>query len=240
MLKNGLRLGAVALTSAAVVGVAGSSAWAAVATTPPSLSTVQAKAAAAITLRINDLNAAITKVDSAKYLGAGASTLASYLQSDISPLQTLGQQIAADTTLATAQAATATIFTNFRVLALVLPAAHLAGNSTSIVNGSVPNLTTDLNKLSGHVNPSNAATLNPLIADASSQINAASGAASGVAATVLGYTPADWNGNHSLLSTSHNDVQDALGDVKAARGYLQQIRSDLKSEGASATATSGS
>lgn len=237
MSKKGMRLGAVVVTSAAIMGVGATAAWGA---TPDSLSTVQAAAAAAITLRVNGINNATGKVDSAKNLGSESSTLVSYLQADIAPLQALGQQIAGDTTEASAKAAAATIFTDFRVLALVLPAANLAGNSASIVNGSVPKLMADLNTLSGYVNPSNAATLNPLLADANSQIGAASSAASGVAATVLSYTPSDWNSNHNVLSASHSDVHDALDDIKAARGYLQEIRSDLTSERSSTATTSGS
>ena len=65
--------------------------------TPQSLSGIQAKAAAAISLRVNDLNAAITKVKADSRLGSDNAALATYLQADIAPLQALGQTIAGDT-----------------------------------------------------------------------------------------------------------------------------------------------
>jgi hypothetical protein len=237
MMQHGVRLGALALTTAAIVGVSGTSAWGATTGTPPSLSTVQANAAAAITLRVNDLNAAISKAEAAKDLGSESSTLVADLQADIAPLQALGQQIAGDTTVASAQAAAATIFTNFRVLALVLPAARQAGLSVTEVNGPMATLTADLAKVNPHLNPSNEPTLDPLIADANAQLNAASSAASGIPTEVLGYTPADWNANHDILSASHGAVQSAANDLKAARADLKQIRAYFKSDPASATTT---
>src|SRR5580658_5517012 len=132
MSSKRVRMGAVAFTSAAILGAAGAPAFAASSSTATSagasntLAEIQAKAAAAITLRINDINAAIAKVDSAKNLGSSATTLADYLGVDIAPLQALGQTIASDQTVATAEADYAEIFTDYRVLALVLPAAHLA------------------------------------------------------------------------------------------------------------------
>jgi hypothetical protein len=230
--RNMVRAGAVALTSVGVLVVGGGSAWGAAAA-PASLSEIQAKAAAAITLRVNDLNSAIAKVEADKDLGSEQSTLVAYLQADIAPLQTLGQKIAADTTVATASADAATIFTNFRVLALVLPAAWVAADSTSIVNWAVPALTTGLNKARSHVNSENQGTLDPLIADLSNQITAATNSATGIASTVLSYTPSDWNSNNSVLAPSHASVQSARNDVKAGRSDLQQIWNYLKSDGTS-------
>jgi hypothetical protein len=129
MSKHAKRFGAAILTSAALLGAGGTAAAAATsaAATPATLSGIQAAASAAITLRVNDLNAAIAKVNAAKDLGSGASTLAGYLGVDIAPLQTLAQKIAGDSSVATATTDYDSIFSDYRVLALVLPAARLAG-----------------------------------------------------------------------------------------------------------------
>jgi hypothetical protein len=209
-------------------GLAGASE--AAASTPPTLSTMQAEAAAAITLRVNDLNAAIAKVNSAKNLGSEGSTLSAYLQSDIAPLQELGQQIAADTTVQAVQAAAPTIFTNFRVLRLVLPAAHDAGVATSMANGVIPELTADSTKAASHVSAANESTLDPLIADLNQQIIAATAVTSGLAGTVLAYTPAQWNANNELLTGAHSSVSGAATDVKNAYADLKEIRTALRSE----------
>jgi hypothetical protein len=229
MSKSGMRLGAVAVTTAAVLGVGGASAWAA---TPPaggqSLSTIQAKSAAAISLRVNDLNAAVTRVNDSKDLGTDAATLAAHLQADIAPLQALGQKIAGDTSPSTAKADAATIFTNYRVLVLVLPAARLAGSSDGIEVTTIPELTALSAKAASLVNPSNAATVQPLINDLNAQIGAATTSTSGVASTVLGYSPSAWNANHSLLASAVSSVQSAKSDMSKARNDVKQLRSDLK------------
>jgi hypothetical protein len=210
MSKNALRLGTLVLTSAAVLGAGGASASAGTpATSPASLSTIQAKAAAAITLRVNDLNAAIAKVNAGKDLGADAPQLASYLQADIDPLQALGQKIAADTTVAEAQADAATIYINFRVLALVLPAAGVAAVADGIDVTAIPTLTTFSTKAQSKVNPTNAT--------------------SGLATSVLGDTPAQWNANHAILAPAAGSVHTAVAGIAKARSDVQQIRAYFKS-----------
>lgn len=232
MSKKGIRLGAVALTSAAILGVGGTSALAASPSTsdatPNTLSGIQAKAAAAISLRVDDLNAAIAKVNAAKNLGSDVATLDHYLGVDISPLQALGQKIASDTSVTTAQTDFSDIFVDYRVLALVLPATRLAASADSIDSGVLPTLTADSAKAATYVNSSTQATLDPLISNVNNEISAASNSTTGVASNVLGYVPSQWNANHSLLSSAKSSVSTAVADVKQARSDLQQIRAYLK------------
>jgi hypothetical protein len=234
MSKKGLRLGAMAATSAIVLG-AGATAAGAASSTPPTLASVQANAAAAITLRVNDLNSAVMKVQGAKYLGSEAATLTSFLQQDIAPLQTLGQQIAADTTVQTAQAAAQTIYTDFRVLALVLPAARSASTAITVDNGNVPNLTADSAKAAAKVTSANSAELTPLIDNLNAEISAAQSATSAVAGSVLGYTPSEWNANQAILNGARGQISSATNDIKLARQDLVQIRADLKHAGTAAS-----
>jgi hypothetical protein len=229
MSKQTKRFGAVVLTSAALLGAGATTASAASSTAiPATLSGVQAAASAAITLRVNDLNAAIAKVNAAKDLGAGGSTLASYLGVDILPLQALGQKIAGDSSLSTAQADYESIFSDYRVLALVLPAARLAASSDGIDNGDVPYFTTASADAAKHVNATNQATLEPLIDNLNSQISAASNATVGVASTVMGYVPAQWNANNQLLASAKSSISSATGALHQARSDVQQIRAYLK------------
>jgi hypothetical protein len=234
--KQAVQLGTMVVTSAIALGL-GAAAAGASTTAPASLPNVQAKAAAAITLRINDLNAAISKVNGAKNLGAEASTLDAYLRVDIAPLQSLGQQIAADTTVQSALAAASTIFTNYRVLALVLPASRIAGDAARLDNGAIPTLTADVAKVTAKVTPGNQAELEPLIDNVNADIGSATTSASGVASTVLSDTPSEWNANHSLLTTARGQISSAASDVANALRDLQQIRADLKNGRAGAAAT---
>ncbi|HEX3796141.1 MAG TPA: hypothetical protein VHV57_16735 [Acidimicrobiales bacterium] len=229
MSKHGVRVGAVAMTTATLLSVGAATASGATPTnSPASLSTIQTRAAAAITARVNDLNAASAKINGAKDLGSGTSALLAYVQNDIAPLQQLGQKIAGDTTVAEAKADTATIFTNYRVLVLVRPAARLAARADGATNALLPALTADAAKATAHVTPANQATLQPLIADLNTQISSATTDTTGVATTVLSYSPAGWNANHELLSASRNSMSAARSAVAKARSDLQQIRSALR------------
>ncbi len=230
-----IRLGAVAVASATglglAAGIAGGMAGAASNAsggsgndvTPATLSGIQAKAATDITNRVNALNAAIAKVNAAKGLGSGQATLASYLGADIAPLQQLNTKIQGDTTLQQARQDAGTIFSGYRVYLLVLPAARLAGDADRITTTVLPRLTSAAAKAQARENSSNQAQLAPLIADLNAQISAAGGAANGLSGTVLGYTPAEWNGNHELLSPARSDDQTANAAIKKGRQDVAQI-----------------
>jgi hypothetical protein len=232
MSKNGMRMGAAVLASAAMLGAGAALAGAATPASPPhTLSGIQADAAAAISLRVDDLNAAAAKVNADPGLGADGGALAAYLQADIAPLQALGQKIAGDTIESTAAADYATIFTNFRVLALVLPAAHIAGAAGQIGATTVPKLTALGAKAAAHVNASNQGVLQPLINDLNAQIAAATNATAGVSATVLAYTPAQWNANHDLLVAGRGSIQSADTAIAKAHADLKQIAAVVKPTG---------
>ena len=160
---------------------------------PATLAGIKAKAATDITDRVNDLNAAIAKVNAAKGLGASQATLVSYLGTDIAPLQQLNQTIQGDSTLEQAAHDFGTIFSGYRVYRLVLPAARIAAEADHATTSAIPNLTTDAAKAQARVNAANQATLQPLINDLDSQISTATSATNGLAATVLAFTPAQWN-----------------------------------------------
>jgi hypothetical protein len=242
MSRNGIRGGAIALTTVAFIGLASASAFAAPPArslqslqSPQSLATIQARAAAAITLRLDDLTTAIARVQATSGLGSSSASLVTYLQADIAPLQALSTKIARDTTVATALADSSTIFSSYRVLALVLPAARLAAGADDIDVTVIPDLTTFSTQAASHVNPANGAALQPLIDDLEAQIRSATDGTTNVASTLLGYTAPQWNADHDLLATSRGSVQAARDDVTKARSDVQQIRAILVPAAPSAT-----
>ncbi len=236
------RLGALALASAATLGTAG----VAGATTPGSSSTtgssgnsgnndvpstlagIKAKANTDITDRVNSLNSAIQGVKGAKGLGSGQGALETYLGTDITPLQQLDATIQGATSMQQAAQEFGTIFTNFRVYRLVLPATHIAGDAFRVTTTGVPNLQAASTKAQQHVNPGNQGVLEPLIDDLNGQISAASNATNGLAATVLAYTPQQWNANNNLLAPSKQS--DAQADAAVAKGRqdVVEIRAIVK------------
>jgi hypothetical protein len=241
-------LGLAAGTAGGIAGAAATTASGGSGTTPATLSGIQAKASSDITQRVNALNAAIGKVNATKGLGSGQATLASYLGADIAPLQQLNTKIQGDQTVQEAGQDFATIFSGYRVYLLVLPSARIAGDADRITTTVLPRLTSDASKAQAHENTNNQAQLQPLITDLNAQISAAGGATNGLAGTVLGYTPAEWNGNHEVLSPAKSDDQTANAAVKKGRQDVAQIVQILrpgpaggaKSSGGAATTTTTS
>jgi hypothetical protein len=237
-LASGATLGTVALGSAgagaASPGSAGNSGANAM---PATLSGIKAKAATDVTDRVNALNAAITKVNAAKGLGSGQSTLASYLGTDGAPLQQVNQTIQGDTTVAQAAKDFGTIFSDYRVYVLVLPASRIAAEADGATTTAIPALSSDATKAQARLNAGNQAELQPLIDDLNSQISTATNATNGLAATVLASTPAQWNDNHGLLGPSKTSVQAAIGALEKGRSDVRQIVQDLR--GAAGTALHG-
>lgn len=244
-----IRLGGAALASGAMLGTVVTAAGAA--TTPGSagnsgsnavpttLARIKAKAATDITDRVNALNAAIAKVNGAKGLGSHQATLVAYLGTDGAPLQQLNQEIQGDPTVPQAEADFKTIFTNFRVYVLVLPASRIAADAGRITTTAIPALTSDATKAQAHENPTNLAELQPLIADLNTQIGTSTNATNGLAGTVLAFKPTQWNANDGLLGPSRSSDQAAVAAVQKGRSDVQQIVQDLKGSGAAAAGLHG-
>jgi hypothetical protein len=237
-----IRLGAVATAAlAATAGAtatigAGASAGAATSSgksgatlVPATLTGIQAQAATDITARVNDLHGAIAKVDAAKGLGSSQATLESYLGTDIAPLQQLNQTIQADSTVQQAAHDFGTIFSGYRVYVLVLPAARIAADTDHATATTLPNLTADAAKAQSRVTPANQAALQPLIDDLNGQISTATNATNGLAATVLAFTPSQWNADNALLAASKASDQTSAGALQKGRADVKQIVQDLRS-----------
>lgn len=225
----GAGLGVGVSAAGAATGSSGGAGSPSAKATPATLAQIQAKAAAAISKRIDSLNSAVGRVESTKALGSDAASLVAYLQADITPLQNLGAKIASDTTVSQARADFKDVFVDYRVYALVLPAAWQAARADAITVTVVPRLTALSQKAQSKVTSANQATLQPLIDSLNSDISGAANAASGLSTTVLGYTPAQWNADHSLLSATKTDLKTATADVKSARSEARQIRQYLRS-----------
>jgi hypothetical protein len=236
------RLGSATLASVAVLCAGAGAAGAATAPSRgarvPLTTLAGFKTAAnfAVTRRVNSLNAAVTKVNAAKGLGSGQSTLVTYLSADIAPLQQLNQKIQGDTTVQQAAADFWDIFTDYRVYMLVLPAAHIAGEADRVTNTTVPALTAASTKAQGLVDSQNQAELQPLIDDLNGRISSAANPTNGLASTVLAFTPAQWNANNDLLSSAKSSDKTAQAAVRKGRSDLRQIRRDVKGSGLSGRA----
>ena len=81
--------------------------------------------------------------------------------------------------------------------------------------------------------------MQPLIDDLNNQISTATNATNGLAATVLAFTPAQWNANHDLLAASRSSDQATVAALKKGRSDVQQIVQDIKGSTEAATTTTG-
>jgi hypothetical protein len=238
------RIGAVA--TAALAATAGATAAAGAATAsgnsgssavPTTLAGIKAKAATDITDRVNALNGAIAKVNAAKDLGPGQATLVSYLGADISPLQQLNQTTQGDSTLQQAAHDFGTILSDYRVYVLVLSASRMAAGGDQATATAIPKLTADATKAQSRVTPANQGTLQPLIDDLNGQITTATNATNGLAATVLAFTPAQWNANNALLAASKASDQAAAAALQKGRADVRQMVQDLRASAHATTST---
>jgi hypothetical protein len=237
---NLIRLGSVALASGVMAGGVAGLVGAATPTAtgasgsgsaPTTLAGIKAKAATDITDRVNALNAAIAKVNAAKGLGSSQGALASHLGADIAPLQQLNQTIQADSTAQQAAQDFATIFSDYRVYALVLPATRIAGAADDATTTAIPHFSAVAAKAQARVTSTNQAVLQPLIDDLNNQIGSATSATNGLAATVLAFAPVQWNENNGLLDTAKSSAQTAAAALKKARTDVQQLKQDANSGG---------
>ena len=197
------------------------------------LNDVKTKAAAAITARLNSLNSAIIAVDNNKWLTTtDKSTSLQILNSDVPALTTLGAKIQADTTLSQVTADYKTIFTGYRVYLLVLPQIRLAAVGDDLGTGVVPKLTDAQTRLENLLNGRDKGKDNPTIqaamADLNTQIQAITQETDGLSATVLAYTPAQYDANTSILSPAHTAIKTARADAKTARQDIQTVVEALK------------
>ncbi len=231
-------LGAIILASGAVFSATTGAVGGATTSGSPEATTlagIKTRAATDISDRVNALNAAIAKLNGAKDLGTSGAGLASYLGADTTPLQQLNTTVQGDPTVQQAAHDFGTIFTSYRVYALVLPASRIAAGADRATTTAIPNLTADATKAQARVTPANQAALQPLISDLNSQIGAATNATNGLASTVLAFTPAQWNADNALLGASRASIGAASGALEKGRADLKQIVQDLKGSPASTT-----
>ena len=197
------------------------------------LAQIQAMAALDITRRTDALNTAIAEVNANKELTSGdRATLLGTLNGDLSGLAALGQKIAQDTTAAQAWTDFQMIFTEFRVFALAIPQARLAAAADDITGAVLPNLTAAQTTLEGLLAGVDSGKDTPrvqeLMADLNNQIHGVENHVDGLSATVLGYTPADYNANHALLTPARGDLNTSRDDIGKARADITAVVAALQ------------
>jgi hypothetical protein len=186
------------------------------------LAALKAKANVAIDARLASLHFAVSDVSTNPVISASdKQTLLADLNGDLSGLTALQAKIAADTTLPTAKADYADIFGQYRVYALMLPQVMFAAAADDITGGALPALLDAQTKLAyllgGPDKNADTPTVQAAMKDLAAQIQGIGSATNGLSGTVLAFTPADWDANHSILSAPRSALSTAQVDLKTAR-----------------------
>jgi hypothetical protein len=197
------------------------------------LAAIQARAAAAIAARVASLNRTIPAVTSNTVITAtDKATLLATLHGDLAGLPPLGQKIAADTTVAQAQADYETIFTTYRVYALALPQVRYAAAADDITGGILPKLTSADASLAALLIGVDAGKDTPAVqaemTDLGARISAVTSSTNGLSATVLADTPAQYDANHALLSQPRATLRTVRADISAARADIVKVMAALQ------------
>jgi hypothetical protein len=194
---------------------------------------IQTNSNTEIDLRLAALHAAISAVAGNQAItAADKATLTTTLTNDESGLSALRQKIDADTTVTQATADHEQIFTTYRVYALALPQVHFAAAADDITGTVLPAVTAAQGKLQSLLTGADAAKNAPAVqatmTDLGNQIATINSSTSGLAATVLGFTPEDYNANHALLTPSRAQLEQARTAIKAARADIVSVMAALK------------
>ena len=190
------------------------------------LATLKSKGTEEINRRITSLKEAIAKVNASSKLSSSDKTyLLSEDNTELTGLTTLETTLNSETQLSAARTDVQSIFSDYRVYALVLPKTWLVTVSDGEVNVAAQltalstkiqtKITTDKN--AGKNVDALQTQLNSMIAT----VNSAQTTAAAVQAKVLNLQPSDYNSDHTILSgykaqlqTVHTDNQTAYNDAK--------------------------
>ena len=185
------------------------------------LAAIKAKAAAAISVRETAVSQAVTAVTNNPYLSStDRTTLLGVFSADQSGLDALASVIQADTTVIQAGSDYRSIFTTFRVFALLLPQARFAESGDDLTGTVLPRLTNAQSTLeallTGPDSGKNTPPVQAAMADLATQINSITAETSGLSSTVLAFTPDQYNANPAILAGPRSQLISARADARKA------------------------
>lgn len=175
--------------------------------------------------RLASLNSASTKIGGAKKLSTDdKNKFSAQIQTAITNLNTLKIKIDADSDLETLRTDAKTIFTDFRVYAVLLPQVHELA-AIDAMGVSADNLSTIADKLEARITVDADKTL---LADMRAKIADAKTQYSAVESEVSALTPASFPGSTATLKDARAKIKTGAADLRTALQDARKIRSDLK------------
>jgi hypothetical protein len=186
-----------------------------------------------IARRLDSLSKLVSKINAAtKLTDADKATLTAEVNATISGLNTLKAKLDAETTVAAARADVQSIYTEYRVYALVTPKVSL----TKVADDqqvAEQKLQTLIQKFQTRLNAAkakgkNVSALEAVLNDMIQKVNASASVSGAVQAKVIGLQPTDYNNDHAILSGTSAQLKTAHADNVAAYNDAKQIVAGLK------------
>ena len=226
---------ATALATVMLVGATAMPALAAPAdvTVPDTLPAIQAAGARATAARISAINRTVPDITRTSCLtDAHRSTALDELTTALGGMNTLRDEIAADTTTSVAADHYRSIFVDWRVDGVVIPQTRYAVGADCIENVSIPALVEAQTALIAAVAAADPSKVTPAVeadmAQLDTQIAGAKADIAGVADEALAVTAADYNSNKAVLSDVKVSISSATSAVKLARIAAADVAKALK------------
>jgi len=189
---------------------------------------------AEINRRLNTLGTLGTKISAAtKLTSADQASLTSEVNDEVSGLQSLKISLDADTTLTGAETDAQSIFSGYRVYALIVPKVYLikTADDQQVTETKLSTLVTKLQTAitTDQTAGKSVTSLQNSLNDMTSKVQAAQTISSNIETTVLPLMPSDYNTDHTILSGDRDQLKTAQTDITTAITDAKSIISGLKS-----------
>jgi hypothetical protein len=186
-----------------------------------------------ITRRLATLNTLSNKINGAvKLSGSDKNTLSNEVSDETSGLNSLKAKLDTDTDLATAKTDAQSIFSGYRVYALIVPKVQLVktADDQQVAEDKLTALAAKLQTriTAAQSSGKDVASLQNTLDDLTAKTKAAQVISSGVESSVINLQPSDYNSNHGILSGDRDKLKTAQSDIKAAAVDAKNIVSGLK------------
>lgn len=191
------------------------------------LEEIQRAADRATDNRIRALEEALDRVEGNERLtDAHSSAITATLQADLDAMHELQAEIAAEDSVADARDAYRSIFTEYRVYAVVIPQSMYAAAADGLTDSALPRLQEAHDDLAEAADGD--AEVDAALAEMQASIDEASGLLDGLADEALAVTPADFNADHDVLHDIRERLHDAIDAARDARQDAREILEDLR------------
>ena len=223
----------ILLTVASVSGASALSATNQAANTQTRIANIISKGDQEISRRLTTLGTLTSKINSATKLSASdKATLSAEVSSEVSGLTALKSKLDAETTLDGAKADAQSIYTDYRVYALIVPKVELVrvADDQQVAESKLTDLAAKLQTriTTAKNNGKDVTALQTQLNDMTAKTQAAQAISTSIESKVINLQPSDYNSDHALLSGDRDQLKTAHQDNQAAYADAKNIVAGLK------------